>query len=323
MRPFSNTPQSGLSRPLFFLSFLFFGAFNPGVWAADNGGQNPAAFLTLGIGGEAGALGGAAAGLRGDLTGAFYNPAGIAGIDGTQVEFERTSLSLDRSIGYFAVGSNYEKAYYFGISLIGYSVDNLEARSGPSVSPDDVFSDLNLGFMTSIAFPLGSDLDFGFNLKIFVQAYTLADLPTGFGLGEDVGIQYHPADDTVWGLVAQDPFSDFIYSDGTDAMFPRVFRGGFSKNMKDVGLKMNLDLEWHTDLGFVPHAGLEWRPVGAIAFRGGYWIEADNGENGFGTGVGLFIQGGDMTVEFDYTLAPDLLSDGGLLQQMSLSGDFL
>jgi hypothetical protein len=322
MREFFKTRQADFRRMAFFC-FLFFCGFNARLGAADNGGQNPAAYLTLGVGGETSAMGGAAAGLRGDLTGAFYNPAGIAGIDGTEVEFERTSLSLDRSIGYFAVGSNYEKAYYFAISLIGYSVDNLEARSGPSVTPDDIFSDLNLAFMTSIAFPLGSDLDFGFNLKIFIQAYTLAELPTGFGLGEDLGIQYHPGDDTVWGLTAQDPFSDFIYSDSTDALFPRVFRGGVSKTLKDIGLKMNLDVEWHSDLGLVPRAGLEWRPVDALAFRGGYWIEANSGEDGFGTGVGLFIQGTAMTAEFDYTLAPDLLINGGLLQQISLSGNFL
>ncbi|HVM31888.1 MAG TPA: hypothetical protein VMU88_02045 [bacterium] len=298
------------------------GAIAP-VGAADNAGQNPAAYLELGPGGLTTAMGGAGGALRGDLTEAFFNPAGLVALPNTQVEFARSLLSLNRVMDYFAVGSNYEKAYYFGLALTDYSAGNdLQARSGPSADPDSVFSDLNLNLMTTIAFPLAPDLDFGFNLKLFLQAYTLADLPTGFGLGEDLGFQVHPDADTVWGLTIKDPLSDFLYSDGTEHFFPRGFRVGFSRRWADGRVKWDLDLEWRSDLGWVPHGGLEWRPARAIALRGGAWSGLDSGEWGWGAGVGIFLGVAGAVGELDYTLSPDRLDADGLLQQISLVGNF-
>lgn len=308
---------------IFSFSSALFWAGLGSVWAGNNGGLQPAAYLNLGFGGREEAMGGAAVGLSGSSSSTFWNPAGITKVQGTEVEMEDTTLSLNRSLFGLSFNANYENLYYMGLTGLYYSDGNdLEARSEPTVNPDSVFSDLNLAFLATAAFNLSPDWDLGFNLKVFVQSYGLSSLPAGFGIGEDLGVQYHPSAETTLGFVAQDPFSDFLYSDGTDAIFPQTLRWGVAQTFSGLHLTGDLDLEWQFALGLEPHAGLEWKPLDAIAFRGGYWVELNSGQDGFGAGVGVFIPTGGSRMEFDYTLLPDRLTPGQLNQQITLTGNF-
>jgi hypothetical protein len=322
-----NSVNSVVQSPLRFWGFtafltLFLGAFP--LLAADNGGLQPAAYLNLGVGGEENAMGGAAVGLGGEAFGAFWNPAQIISVQGTQVALEHTVISLNRTLEALSVIANYQDRYYLGFTALDYSDGNdLEARAEPTLSPDAVFSDMNLAFLGTAAFHLDSQWDFGFNLKIMTQAYGLASLPTGFGIGEDFGVQFRPSPATTFGFVVQDVFSDFLYSDGTDDLFPATLRLGVAQKWLDLQLKADLDLEWQAALGLIPHAGLEWNPVDAIALRAGYWFELNSGQDGFGAGIGILIPAPKQRIEFDYTILPDRLSAGQLLQQLTLSVNFL
>jgi len=294
------------------------------LWAADNGGLQPAAYLNLGVGGEENAMGGAAVGLAGEAFGAFWNPSELISVQGTQVALEHTVLSLNRALEALSVSANYQDRYYLGLTVLDYSDGNdLEARSEPTLNPDAVFSDTNMAFLATAAFHLDREWDFGFNVKVLIQNYGLADLPTGFGLGEDLGIQFRPSPATTIGFVVQDPLSNFLYSDGTDAFFPATLRGGLAQEFLDLHLRADLDLEWQTALGLAPHLGLEWKPVDSIALRAGYWIQVNSGEDGFGAGIGILIPEPRERMEFDYTILPDRLSAGQILQQLSLSVNFL
>ncbi|MGH7739895.1 MAG: hypothetical protein ACREL1_07090, partial [bacterium] len=238
-----------VAKAFSFSLVLFLSGFGSAC-AGNNGGLQPAAYLNLGFGGREDAMGGAAVGLSGSSSSAFWNPAGITKVQGTEVEMENTSLSLNRSLFGLSFNANYQKLYYMGLTALYYSDGNdLEARSGPSANPDSVFSDLNLAFLATAAFQLSSDWDFGFNLKVFVQSYGLSSLPAGFGIGEDLGVQYHPSAKTTLGFVAQDAFSDFLYSDGTNAIFPQTLRWGVAQVFSGLHLTGDLDLEWQFALG--------------------------------------------------------------------------
>ncbi|HET9870364.1 MAG TPA: hypothetical protein VFR02_07710 [bacterium] len=295
------------------------------AFAADNGGLNPAAYWDLCPGGSPSAMGGAAEGMRGDLAGAFYNPAGLAGLEGTEVQVGHAALSLGRSLNYLAVGASYQEKYHFGLALLAYSDgSDLQARSGPSVAPDAVFSDLALSVLASLAFPLGPDWDLGVSARVLTQAFGLADLPTGFGLGEDLALQYHPTADQCWGLTLSNALADFLYSDGTDAPLPADLRLGLSQAFPDLDLKGALDLDWRTDLGPAPHVGLEWRPVESLAFQGGYWVQLDGGEDGIGFGASLSLGlSGGVRTDLGYSVSTDRLLPGSLTQQLNLRAHFL
>ncbi len=311
-------------RPRVFGLGILLGLIGTPLWAADNGGLQPAAYLNLGVGGEENAMGGAAVGLGGEAFGAFWNPAELISVQGTQAAVEHTVLSLNRALEALSVSANYQDRYYLGLTVLDYSDGNdLEARSEPTLNPDAVFSDTNLAFLATAAFHLDREWDFGFNVKVLIQNYGLGGLPTGFGLGEDLGLQYRPSPATTIGFVVQDPLSNFLYSDGTDAFFPATLRGGVAEEFSDLHLRADVDLEWQTALGLEPHAGLEWKPVDAIALRAGYWIQINSGEDGFGTGIGILIPQPGERMEFDYTILPDRLSAGQLLQQMTLAVNFL
>jgi hypothetical protein len=151
----------------------------------------------------------------------------------------------------------------------------------------------------------------------------LASLPTGFGLGEDIGFQYRPSSITTFGFVVKDIFSDFLYSDGTDTVFPATLKLGFAQEFSNLQLQADVDLEWQAALGLVPHAGVEWKPVDSVALRAGYWLQVNSGEDGFGSGIGIILPGAGRRTELDYTILPDRLSPGQLLQQLTLSANFL
>ena len=237
--------------------------------AQEAGGQRPAAYLELGAGGAPQAMGGAAAALRNDVSCAYWNPAGLTALRGVQIEDQYTFLSQGQSLNYFGVANGYRDWVFYGLSVFYYSAgEDLEARSGPSLNPDSIFGDVELTFLTSLAFRLNPRWSIGGNLKIFDQTFGTY---SAFGFGEDLGIQYRITKDTTLGFVVQDPFS-LMSGNGDSDFFPPTFKAGIAHTAEDISLKGDFDLEWSGDLGFRPRFGVEYRPLDLIALRGGCWV---------------------------------------------------
>jgi hypothetical protein len=291
--------------------------------ASQGGGENPASYLELGAGGPPEAMGGAAAALRGDVSCGFWNPAGLTGLKGLQAEDQYSFLPQGQQLNYLALGSQFHQRLFYSLAFFYYTAGgDLEARGGPSLNPDNLFTDSQMAFLVSLAGKLGPRWALGGTLKLFLHKLGVV---SGTGFGGDLGIQYRFSNETTGGLAIQDVYSFIGYSNSSapGEVFPVAVRGGVSHTAKTVDLRGELDLEWRGDTGLRPRLGLEWKPSGDIALRGGFWWGLDSGSANFSAGFGLRVPGAGESAELDYTLLGDRWASGGLLHQISLKGTFL
>jgi len=306
------------------------------AWADQQGGQRPAAYLEMGVGGMQDAMGGAAVGVRNDVACGFWNPAGLTALRGFQVEDQYTLLSLNQQLNYLGLANNFRDKFFYGVSWIYYSAGNdIEARTGPSLTPDSVFSDSEMTFIASMAFRLDPRWALGLNFKALTQS--IGSFSSAFGFGEDIGFQYRLSRDTTLGFVIQDIYTSMTYNSPTAAsstdpeqIVPTTFKFGMAHHQEDLNLKAASDLDWSQDLGFEPHLGLEWRPLPAIALRGGIWAEniLAGAAGGsllvyFTTGVAVLVPVENNLIEFDYSMLEDRINPGALINQIAITGKFL
>jgi hypothetical protein len=307
-----------------------------GARADQQGGQRPAAYLSMGVGGMQEAMGGAAVGVRNDVACGFWNPAGLTALRGFQVEDQYTLLSLNQQLNYLGLANNFRDKFFYGVSWIYYSAGNdIEARTGPSLSPDSVFADSEMTFIVSMAFRLDPRWALGINFKALTQS--IGSFSSAFGFGEDIGLQYRLSRDTTLGFVIQDIYTSLTYNSPTAAsstdpeqIVPTTFKVGVAHHQENLNLKAAGDLDWSQDLGFEPHLGLEWRPLPAIALRGGVWAEnilagAAGGSflAYFTTGVAVLVPVENNLIEFDYSMLEDRINPGALINQIAITGKFL
>jgi hypothetical protein len=322
--------KMGISKKkLFFASlslrvgFCFF-ALASTVWAGLAGGQRPAAYLQYGIGGVQSAMAGAAAAGRSDASCGYWNPAGLTGIRGFQVEEQWTFLPQNQVLNFFSLATAWRNRLFYGISWIAYSAGNdLEARESPTVLPDKTFSDLEMTFLMHFAYRLSPRWAVGLNLKLYT--FNL-DTLSGFGFGQDLSFQYRFTPNTALGVVFQDPYSTLSYSDTSNAVFPRTIKAGVAHRSKEWAATGNFDLEWSSDLGVRPRMGVEWRPINQLALRGGLWLgNLTTGaaiDPNFTAGVGILAPLSGSLMEFSYTILPDRVLHDLFLHQISLSAKF-
>lgn len=297
------------------------------AFADQQGGQNPAAYLETGVGGTQEAMGGAAVAMRDNVANSFWNPAGLSGLTGFQVQAQDDFLSLNQEMWYGALANQFRDKFFYGLSWILYSAGgDLEARSGPSLEPDSVFGDTEMTFLLTFAFRLDRQWCLGFNAKVFTQSLNTF---SGFGAGEDLGMQFRPNKNDTFGFVVQDPLSFFSYSNDDSVLFPIALKAGVSHDAEDMNARGEFDLDWSSNLGLEPHLGLEWKPLDALALRGGCWMgNLTAGAAGgslyvyFSGGVGLFVPMNDVLMEFDYSFIQDRIVPGALTNQVAITGRF-
>jgi hypothetical protein len=203
------------------------------------------------------------------------------------------------------------------------------------LQPDSTFSDLEMTFIGSVAIRLDSRWAVGLNLKVLSQ--NLGSFTSGIGFGQDLGLQYRIDRDTTFGVMVQDIYTSLVYNSSTSSsstdpeqIVPTTFKVGMTHHREDLNLKGSADLDWSQDLGFEPHLGVEWRPLEALALRGGTWVSnLTAGASGgapllyFTAGVAVLVPLQGNLVEFDYSMLPDRVNAGGLISQIAITGKFL
>ncbi len=306
------------------------------VWADQQGGQRPAAYLDMGVGGMQNAMGGTGVAVRNDVADGYWNPAGLTALRGFQVEDQYTLLSLNQELNYLGLANNFRDKFFYGLSWIYYSAGNdLEARTGPSLNPDSIFSDLEMTFIVSLAIRIDPRWALGLNLKILTQ--NLGSFSSGVGFGEDFGLQYRLTKDTTLGLMIEDIYTSLTYSSSTSSsstdpaqIRPTTFKVGVADHEEQWNLKGTADLAWSQDLGLEPRLGVEWRPLDGLALRGGFWAENLTAGAGGGsplvyltTGVALLLPVQGNLLEFDYSIIPDRIDAGAIINQIAITGKFL
>jgi hypothetical protein len=281
------------------LTFAFFCVAGRDACAAGDGGD-AGAFLKNGIGVRPISMGKAFVAIADDANAGYWNPAGLAILDTTQLSAMYSNpMNYDliggagvKDIGYHTVSLAYPMRFgSVGLSLAYLSVGDIyvvEDASGPT---GDTFEDKELGIIASYASSITDRIHMGLNLK-FVSQKVWEE--RGSGMGLDLGGLYEPSYNLAFGLMLQDLIQPKIklMEDGVTDSIPRKIRLGVSYKLMDDRILIGADIDKAGGRSAKLHAGTEVEPMRDLAFRVGY--TTDTGEISAGVGVRVSV------IQLDY-----------------------
>lgn len=271
------------------------------------------AFLKLGAGARAVALGDAYVAVGGDASSIYWNPAGTVDVENIDVVLMHSEWFQDIRYDFVGgVSSDGQRAY--GVAITGLYMDDLERRVGPDAEPDGHFGVFDFAVTGTYAQRLTDYLAVGGGLKYVSEKI---DDETASGFAADLGAAYRVP--IVPGLTAGfavqnlGPGMKFI-EDEFD--LPVTYRLGGAVETAIEG--------WNADVLFtgdavIPHDGdskfhfgFEFEYARMLALRFGYRSGWDN--QNVSVGLGAKVR----NFRLDYAYVP-FYSDLGDTHRMSLA----
>ncbi|MFA4947078.1 MAG: PorV/PorQ family protein [Candidatus Krumholzibacteriia bacterium] len=266
---------------------------------AGEAGTSGFLFLRLGNGARAGAMGEAFTAVGDDATSIYYNPAGMASVDGVDlnvthsewlmdVRFEQVSVVNEMLGG--AVGLNFTGVYYGAMDR--YS-------DYPALVPDGTFSPYDLSCAAGYAMDVVPNLSAGVSAKLI---YEKIDFESATGWAVDVGLVHRSM---IEGLTLAASMLNF----GPQAKFveekfypPFQIRGGAAYRYDADWLKGNViaatDAVFPNDGTAKLHMGMEYNYRMLVSVRAGYKSNYQIQGPTFGFGVAY------RNLRFDYAFMP-------------------
>lgn len=295
-------------------------------------GTTAATFLSISQGAKASSMGSAFTALANDQSTIYWNPAGIADLEGGGVLVERTNWIADVNYNYLAA------TYSMGnLGTIGFSftASNIEDMNVTTIQEPDgtgeTFSVSDVAFSIAYAIKLTDNFSIGFNPKIISQKIWRMS-STSFAI--DLGVKYvTPFDGILLGmsisnfgtqmkmngnsaLVLYDPDPNSTGNNGkipaqlqTDSWdLPLNFRVGIAYNALDTDLhKVTLvaDALHPSDDYESVNVGAEYTFNDMFAVRGGYKsLFLNDSEESFTFGLGIKqLLLGNLAIKVDYAYA--------------------
>jgi Type IX secretion system protein PorV len=292
-------------------------------------GTTAAPFLSISQGARATGMGSAFVAVANDQSALFWNPAGIAKIDGVGVMVDHTNWLADISYNYIAATYNLGGMGTVGFSFVAsdygdMKVTTVDAPEGTG----QIFSVSDIAFSLGYALNLTDNFSIGFNPKIIYESIWDA---SAVGFAMDLGILYKtPFDGIMLGmsisnfgtkmqmqggstLVTYDPDPTTSGNNGKIAAnlstdywsLPLDFRVGLSYDLISTEknkLTLDVDALHPSDNYESVNVGAEYVFDDVIALRGGYKsLFLQNSEESFALGLGLKqILLGNIAVKIDY-----------------------
>jgi len=271
----------------------------------------------LGVGAQALAMGGAFGASAADVTAGFWNPAGLSLLGEKQIAFmhsETFGSLLNHDYLAFAAPLDPDGGRAAAISLTrlgggGVKITEWDLdQNRPRIIREENHADYQL--ILSYALKKGDKLALGANAKFIYR-----DIPTSsaYGLGADIGIRYHLANQLAGSLVIRDFTTTLLYYEiGTrESIYPMVVPGiRFHTKWNDFGFILACDADlrfenlkdaaefWMGSLSLDTHWGTEISYQDIVYARGGM----DIGKLTLGGGLKIF----PLQIDFAYLNHKDL-----------------
>ena len=296
-----------------------------------------ATFLLVPVGARSVGLGGAVSSARGDMEGSLWNPASIAGLEGSALylmggeDFAASSRVLG---GVLAVGR-----VRAGLTVLHYDLGTIEARDG-SNNPLGEIEPAQTAFVLSAGYPVLDWLDLGASWKLLrlsascsIACGSLDETSTGsaFDIGAVASLSGNRA--LRGGLLVRNLGAGIGYADGPADPLPTRLRLGVEADLPalfqspDAWLEGDLDLLVRVDLqqtlsefdDFDAHLGAElgWRDL--LLIRGGY---AASSEGRSGPTLGLGIRYSGLVLDLGYAFNDFARFASGTPLQLSVGYGF-
>jgi long-subunit fatty acid transport protein len=312
-------------------------------------GTTAAPFLSISQGARATAMGSAFVGASDDISSIYWNPAGLAKMNGTGVMFDHTEWFA--GINYNFIAAAYSLGDMGTIGLSFTTSDYGEMKVTTINEPNgtgEMFSASDASFSLAYAINLTEDFSIGFNPKFVYQTLWKMN-SSAFAI--DMGVQYRTPFD---GIILAMSISNFgtkmrlsgnsnlvlfdldpenagsndklpAYLETEDWALPLNFRVGLAYRplvTEMHNLVIALDAAHPNDNYESVNAGAEYTFNDFISFRGGYKaLFLEGSEETFALGFGLKqLLLGNIAVKLDYAYQDfGRLSD---IQKFSISINF-
>jgi len=273
---------------LFFMSGVSY------AWMSkSDAGTCGAQFLKIGIGAKPMGMAGAASAVT-DVSGLYWNPAGVASLEKREVLVQHTQWFEDTSIEFLGaaipVGGK-----VFGLSMTYLAIDNFEERKDDTAEPIGKFNASDSAVGLTYSGKIGA-LDSGLTLKAIKSK--IKDTSSNVALAADIGfikkgmsVSGNPAS---MSLVLKD-FGTKVKFDTQQDPLPSVVKLGMAVEFgKSLNVAADLNLPRDNEVNL--NVGLEYLlPVEAVRFplRIGYktlndFETIDGFSAGFGIGLGSY-----------------------------------
>lgn len=156
--------------------------------SGTNVGTTAAAFLEIGVGARAQAMGGAFTAITQDATSMYWNTAGIGRLTGLEATFSHINWILDTNYDYFGIATSINENFSVGANITIFGVGEQPVRTVRLVDGTGEFytaQDVAIG--VSFAINLTDRFSFGINTK-FINQTIWHSSASGFAI--DVGAIY-------------------------------------------------------------------------------------------------------------------------------------
>jgi hypothetical protein len=247
-------------------------------------------------------MGGAFVGLADDASAIYWNPAGVADIDRTELSFMHLSWFQDISYEHFALAQPLGRWGVWGWSIAYLHMDKLEGRDQQG-EPTSDFTSSDMAITLCLGHRITADLSFGVSIK---HIHEKIEEENANALAFDLGCLYQtPLDDLFLGGSIQNlgqgiKFVKETCKLPTTLKLGTSYRYSLAKNPMNFVLDIYLSQNNQTSL----HLGTEYIYRNMIAGRIGYKDHSDLGnDSNFSFGLGILATR-SQTYRLDYAFEP-------------------
>jgi len=240
--------------------------------------------LKFGLGAKAVGRGEAFVAQSGEVTSAWWNPAGLSGIEGIQLSFTHNQWFQDITVEHFASALSFGKNT-LGLTLAMGKVPDIQKREGPTDTPIALFDAFDVVFSFSFARSIREGFALGLSAK---WLYEKIDIHSASGLGFDLGGIYSPLENLQLGLAVLNLGQKMKFEKERFSL-PTQYKVGvvYLVEKKDLNsdFVFGLDLVKPRDDEVKIHLGGEVSLYQALKIRLGYQSGYDEKDFSFGLGT--------------------------------------
>ncbi|HDQ26588.1 MAG TPA: PorV/PorQ family protein [bacterium] len=289
------------------------------LWAVTGTGGGAAAFLRMGAGARAASLSGAFAAYYDDASSAYWNPAATAALNRLSIGSMVSVLTADRRFNFITAVVPAGEIGVFSFSIINFSIDNIEGRSGDTAEYY-LFSDTENAYMVSYAREIVKGVSAGAALKLINIGF---DRYSATGLSSDIAAHFVFTDYLSAGVVIRDFFGSLTWLTGSNEKIPSVMSVGILAGFLDNSLKVSIDGEQVEAEDMSLRAGAEAEFFKTVSLRAGnsYGLASRAYNYTFGAGIKYAIAG--VLLRLDYAFITERFFESTELNhKFSLSAYF-
>lgn len=179
-------------------------------------GTTAAPFLNISQGARAAAMGSAFVAVADDPSAIFWNPAGIARIQGGSVMFDHTNWIADINYNYMAAMYNLGDLGAVGISFLSSAIEDMPVRTIESPEgTGETFGVTDAMFSVAYAINLTDNFAIGFNPKMVIQKIWRT---SATAIAIDMGVIYRTPFDGIMLAMSISNFGTKMQLQGTSAL---------------------------------------------------------------------------------------------------------